>query len=148
MTLYYSLVRLPSFSCSSILFASMVSGNTLRLLNFHTLYTCLPSDQTLIHYSPIGLRPSRVRDGALHEPHRANALHMEAEAVHFHLGEPTGSSDSIWDEGINKKPCVMPWLQLIDDCSDNLHLHSHTLHRQRQQSLPRPDRACCHWQRD
>ena len=46
-----------------------------------------------------GLHPVGVRDGSLYEPDRPHALHLEAKALHFPIGEPNRSKDAILVEG-------------------------------------------------
>lgn len=54
-----------------------------------------------------GVRTSRFRDGRLHVAHHPYALHLEAQAPDFHLGEPRNCKAAILDQGITST-LIMP----------------------------------------
>ena len=47
----------------------------------------------------IGLRPPRVRDVGLRDPHRSLTIQHEAQALHLHLRESYNSQVTVWFEG-------------------------------------------------
>lgn len=49
--------------------------------------------------SPLGLPAPRSGDDDLHAPHRPSPIHLEAQALHLHLGKSAGSEITIWHEG-------------------------------------------------
>ena len=47
-----------------------------------------------------GLHAPRVRDDSLHESHRPDALHVEAEALHIPVGESDSRKNAVLVEGM------------------------------------------------
>ena len=65
----------------------------------------------------LGVRAPCNRDGPLHGPDRANAVHVQTQDVQLHSGIADSGQVTIWAE-------------------DNIHLYPHPLHRQRQPCIP------------
>lgn len=114
MTLYFTLVRMPTYGKRVASSANNCTG------------VCPPGDG----------------DGHLRRPDSPSALYRQAEALHLHIRESHRRQAAVWNEGrhLHTSPVsATKQVRNLSSATDNVHLHSYPVHRQCQPCLSCPD---------